>query len=159
MARLIKTRRPQTEIACFYIDLQTFGQTFQRFYDTARKDIRMIRTLPGDVLPAPNNCLKAVYYDVGAAESREEPFDMLVLSIGITPAADGRELAAALGLPTSPSGFVRPAANGGAAAAAGVFAAGAVCGPMSIAESVAAGERAAQATAAFLRDERSRPSA
>jgi heterodisulfide reductase subunit A len=150
MARLIKMRRPATEITFFYIDVQTFGQEFQRFYDDVREEVHMIRAIPGDVYRTPDDRLTVVYYDFKSEQSREEPFDMLVLSIGITPSADARDLAAKVNLPTASSGFIPVAANSGNPATPGVFAAGTVCGPMSIAESVAAGDRAAQAAAAYL---------
>jgi heterodisulfide reductase subunit A len=152
MARLIKMRRPSTEMTFFYIDVQTFGQEFQRFYDDVRKEVRMIRAIPGDVYRTPEDGLTVVYYDFSAEQSREEPFDLLVLSIGIAPAADVRELTAKVNLPTGSSGFLPVAANGGNPESPGVFAAGTVCGPMSIAESVAAGDRAAQAAAAYLQE-------
>lgn len=151
MARLIKMRRPATEMTFFYIDVQTFGQEFQRFYDDVREEVHMIRAIPGDVYRTPDDRLRVVYYDFKSEQSREEPYDMLVLSIGITPAADARDLAAQVSLPTEPSGFIPTAANGGNPETPGVFAAGTVCGPMSIAESVADGDRAAQAAAAYLR--------
>lgn len=151
MARLIKMRRPATEITFFYIDVQTFGQDFQRFYDEVREEIHMIRAIPADVYRTPDDRLAVVYYDFKSEQSREEPVDMLVLSIGITPAADARDLATTVNLPTGTSGFIAVAANGGNPESPGVFAAGTVCGPMSIAESIAAGERAAQAAAAYLR--------
>jgi heterodisulfide reductase subunit A len=150
MARLIKRRRPEIEMTFFYIDVQTFGQEFQRFYDDVRKEVHMIRALPGDVFRTSDDRLTVVYYDSNAAQSREEPFDMLVLSIGITPAEDARDLAAQVNLPIGSSGFFPTAANGGNPKTPGVFAAGTVCGPMSIAESVAAGDRAARAAAAYL---------
>jgi heterodisulfide reductase subunit A len=150
MARLIKKRRPETEVTFFYIDVQTFGQEFQRFYDDVRKEVHMIRAIPGDVYRTPDDRLTVVYYDFYTEQSREEPYDMLVLSIGITPADDARDLAAKVNLPTRSSGFLPVTANGGNPEFPGVFAAGTVCGPMSIAESVADGDRAAQAAAAYL---------
>jgi heterodisulfide reductase subunit A len=151
MARLIKRRRPATEMTFFYIDVQTFGQEFQRFYDDVRKEVHMVRAIPGDVYRTPDDRLTVVYYDFNSEQSHEEPFDMLVLSIAITPAADARDLAAKVNLAAGSSGFIPAAANGGNPETPGVFAAGTVCGPMSIAESVAAGDRAAQAAAAYLR--------
>jgi len=150
MARLIKMRRPATEITFFYIDVQSFGQEFQRFYNDVREEVHMIRAIPGDVYRTPDDRLTVVHYDFKSEQSREEPFDMLVLSIGITPAADSRDLAAKVNLPTASSGFIPVAANSGNPETPGVFAAGTVCGPMSIADSVAAGDRAAQAAAAYL---------
>jgi len=150
MVRLIKNRRPETEMTFFYIDVQTFGQEFQRFYEDVRKEIHMVRAIPGDVYRNPDDRLTVVYYDVNSEQSREEPFDMLVLSIGITPATDVLDLAAKVNLPTGTSGFLPVTANAGSPETPGVFAAGTVCGPMSIAESVAAGFRAAQAAASYL---------
>ena len=150
MARLIKKRRPATEITIFYIDVQTFGQEFQRCYDDVRKEVHMVRAIPGDVYRTPDDRLTVVYYDFHSEQSREEPFDMLVLSIGITPAEDARDLAAQVNLPIGSAGFFPAAANGRNPETPGVFAAGTVCGPMSIAESVAAGDRAALAAAAYL---------
>ena len=63
MARLIKMRRPATEITFFYIDVQTFGQEFQRFYDDVREEVHMIRAIPGDVYRTPEDRLTVVYYD------------------------------------------------------------------------------------------------
>lgn len=154
MARLIKMRRPATELTFFYIDIQSFGERFQDFYDEIRRDFRMIRALPGDVFQAPDESLTVVYYDSQGRQSHEEPFDLLVLSVGITPAGDAEELAGMAGLPIGPAGFVSSAAAGRPQPAAGVFAAGTVCGPMSIAEAVAAGDSAAQAAAAYLRGAR-----
>ncbi|MGB8424306.1 MAG: FAD-dependent oxidoreductase, partial [Desulfobacterales bacterium] len=140
MARLIKMRRPATELTFFYIDIQSFGERFQGVYDEIRRDFRMIRALPGDVFQAPDESLTVVYYDSQGRQSHEEPFDMLVLSVGITPAEDTADLAAMTGLPIGSAGFVPAVADNRPQAAAGVFAAGTVCGPMSIAEAVAAGD-------------------
>ncbi len=151
MARLIKMRRPATEMTFFYIDIQTFGERFQGVHEEIRRDFRMIRALPGDVFQAADESLTVVYYDSQGRQSLEVPFDMLVLSVGITPAGDAIDLAAMAGLPIGPAGFVPAAATGRPQSAAGVFAAGTVCGPMSIAEAVGAGDSAARAAAAYLR--------
>ena len=150
MARLIKMRRPETEMTFFYIDVQTFGKTFQRFYDDVKNEIVMIRAIPGDVYRTPEDRLKVVFYDAGAAESREALFDMLVLSVGITPAAKNTGMAAMFDLTTDESGFLATASYENGATGCGVYTAGAVRGPMSIAESMASADQAALAAAVFL---------
>jgi heterodisulfide reductase subunit A len=147
MARLIKMRRPETAMTFFYIDVQTFGKTFQQFYDDAKNEIVMTRAIPGDVYRTPEDRLKVVYYDADAAESREELFDMLVLSVGITSSINSTGLAAMFDLTADESGFIAPVSSG---SGGGVFTAGAVRGPMSIAESIASADRAALAAAVFL---------
>ncbi len=151
MARLIKMRRPETEIAFFYIDVQTFGKTFQQFYNGVKNEISMFRAIPGEVYRTPEDRLKVVYYETGAAESREALFDMLVLSIGITPSEESREIAAMFGLAVEESGFIASEDKGTAATDGGIFVAGTATGPMSIAESIASADRAALAAAVFLK--------
>ena len=74
MARLIKMRRPATEITFFYIDVQTFGQEFQRFYDDVREEVHMIRAIPGDVYRtperSPDSCLLRFQTPSRAVKSR-----------------------------------------------------------------------------------------
>ena len=151
MARLIKMRCPETEIAFFYIDVQTFGKTFQQFYDDVKYEIGMIRAIPGEVYRTPEDRLKVVFYDTGAAENREELFDMLVLSIGITPSAESRNMAAMFGLATVESDFIPSNDKDAAATDGGIFTAGTVGGPMCIAESIASADQAALAAAVFLK--------
>jgi heterodisulfide reductase subunit A len=151
MARLIKMRCPDTEITLFYIDVQTFGSTFQRFYDDVKNEVRMIRAIPGDVFRTAEDRLKVVFYDAGAAESREEPFDMLVLSVAITPSPENHRLAATLGLAADETGFIPSDTGDAAAPLQGVFTAGTVMEPMGIAEAAASADRAAWKAASFLR--------
>lgn len=148
MARLIRTRCPETEMAFFYIDVQTFGKDFASFYSTVKNEVQMIRDIPGDVFLTEENRLKVVYFDPADSRSREEPFDLLVLSVGMTPAEDTVALANQFQLQVDPSGFLPP--NPSESESPGVFTAGAACGPMSIAESVAGGEAAAFQAAMYL---------
>lgn len=150
MARLIKMRRPDTDISFFYIDVQTFGSTFQHFYDHVKKEVRMIRAIPGDVFRTTEDRLKVVFYDAGTAESREEQFDMLVLSVAITPSPDNRGLAATLGLTVDGTGFIASEAADAADVTQGVFTAGTVTEPMGIAEATTSADRAAWEAASYL---------
>lgn len=151
MARLIRMRLPDTEIAFFYIDVQSFGKDFTAFYSAVKDELRMIRDIPGDVFPTADHRLKVVFFDPTESRSREDLFDLLVLSVGMTPARDTGSLADLFQLQVDPSGFL-PETLTGSGHPDGVFTAGAVCGPMSIAESVASGEAAALQTALYLTD-------
>ena len=153
MSHLIKMRRPQTEIVFFYIDVQTFGKTFQQFYDDVQKEVTMIRAIPGDVYGTPEGQLQVVYYDISAEKSREKQFDMLVLSVGITPSKESNELANMFGLVTDETGFISSGSNSAQKTGGGVFAAGAVTGPKSIAESITSADKAALEAASFLNSE------
>ena len=151
MSQLIKMRCPQTEIVFFYIDVQTFGKTFQQFYDDVQKEVTMIRTIPGDVYCTPEGRLQVVYYDTGEEKSREERFDMLVLSVGITPSQENNKLADMFGLTIDETGFISSGSDSAQNKGIGVFAAGAATGPKSIAESIASADKAALEAASFLK--------
>ncbi len=145
LARLIKTRCPQVDITFFYIDIQTFGKDFQDVFSRIKEDFTLVRTLPGDVFPAENDRLRVAYFDPGDRQGKEDLFDLMVLSVGITPAAENLPLARQFQLTPEPSGFW-PISPG-----PGVFCAGTVCGPMSIAESIASAGQAALHAAGYIR--------
>lgn len=140
MARVIQMREPDTEVTFFYIDVQTFGKNFDTCYREAKEKIRMIRAIPADVVGAEDHGLSVTYFDPEAAESVDETFDMVVLSIGLTPSEDVKKMAELLSLTLSPTGFAEDAEENASAGENGVFASGTACGPMPIAETVASAE-------------------
>jgi heterodisulfide reductase subunit A len=146
-ARLVKTRRPETAVTVFYIDIQNFGKDFESAYRTAQHDIRFIRTIPGEAFPIADAGLRLAYVEDSSRDAREEAFDLVVLSVGMMPASESDRMAGALGLALAPSGFVSHAAQGHAE---GVFAAGTARGPMSIADAVADARHAAWQALRFL---------
>ena len=137
MARWIKHRKPDTKISFFYIDIQSFNKDFESFLEKAEKEISLIRAIPSDVLPANDGCLTVNWF---YKEHNTEVFDMVVLSIGMTPGPGHEKTAEKWGLALSEDGFFKdpPASNG-------VFAAGAAKGPMTIVEARASGGEAAVA--------------
>jgi len=95
------------ETTIFYMDMRTFGKTFQRYRDQAESlhDVRFERgrvhsviqdTESGDML------IRSV--DI-SGKSVEAKFDMVVLTVGQRPAAGTSELAAISGLELNPWGF------------------------------------------------------
>lgn len=146
MANLIKSRKPETEITFFYIDVQTFGKDFEAFYENIKSRIQMIRTIPGDIYPAEEGRLNVNYFDNEARENREALFDMVVLSVGITPQTDQRSMTDALNILVDNNGFLNQAT-----ADSGIFIAGATTGPMSIPESIVSAGQATEETIKFLK--------
>jgi heterodisulfide reductase subunit A len=147
MARVIKTRQPETEITFFYMDVQTFGKDFKVFYESVQKDIRMIRAIPGDIFKTGDEGLRVTFLDPPSHETIEEIFDMVVLSIAITPCNDSKSLAELTGLDIADSGFFDIAES---KSGQGIFTAGTAQGPMSIAESIASAGEAAWKTMKYL---------
>ena len=152
MAGLIKSRQPETEITLFYMDIQTFGKDFQRFYDKVQNDVRLIRAIPGDVFKTGDDRLRLTYFDSAESKSMEEIFDLIVLSVGLTPGTDLTRLADQLNIELSESGFVPTPIHVSGAHKDGVFAAGTVLGPMSIAESIASAGKVAWEVITYLND-------
>ena len=141
MAGLINARQPESEISFFYIDVQTFGRDFVPFYRRVQEEVRMIRAIPGDIFETPEGQLRVTCITGETSETIEEIFDCVVLSVGLQPCEENLEMARQLNLKVSDSGFLIPSEIAGEASNNGVFSAGAVGGPMGIAESIAsAGE-------------------
>lgn len=143
-ARLIRHRQPQTEITIFFIDIQTFGRDFESFYRQSLSELRFIRAIPGDAFQLEDSGIRLAYMDDASRQSREEVFDLVVLSTGMVPPEGLAQTADDLGLTLAPSGYV------GAQARRGVFAAGSVRGPMRIAETIADARHTACQVLAFL---------
>ena len=137
MSRLIRERHPETEITFFYMDVQTFGKDFEQFYKNVQKEVRMIRVIPGDIIETDGQRLKVNYVDNHTHKTLEEVFDLVVLSVGITPCQDIGTTSGLLGIEPDDTGFVRSDDKKTSASVTGVFAAGTVRGPMSIPETIA----------------------
>jgi heterodisulfide reductase subunit A len=137
MARLIKERQPETEIAFFYMDVQTFGKDFERFYREVREDIQMIRAIPGDIYETNGQHLKVNYVDKHSHNTLEEIFDMVVLSVGITPCEDIGTLSRIFKIAPDEFGFLKGYHKEMPLSKNGVFTTGTVQGPMSIPETIA----------------------
>lgn len=150
MAGLVKSRQPETRITFFYMDVQTFGRDFDEFYANIRKDVRLIRAIPGDIYPAGKDQLQVTFLDNGSGETLQEIFDLVVLSVGMTPCESNQETVEALKLQLAGTGFVEPAHKESPPAERGIFTTGSVTGPMSIAESIASAGKTAFDVAKYL---------
>jgi len=140
MAGLIKNRMPETDITVFYMDVQNFGRDFEPFYQDIRKELRLIRAIPGDFYPAGDAGLRVTYLDNGTGETTREIFDLVVLSVGMIPHPENDQWSEHFGVPLLDTGFVPFTGHRLLPEAPGVFTAGAVTGPMSIAETIAQAE-------------------
>jgi heterodisulfide reductase subunit A len=147
MALRILHVHPQIQITLFYMDIQNFGKDFERYYEDARDSIRLIRGLPGDVYPAGNDAVSLSFYDEESRRTIREDFDMVILSVGITPSASHGFFKDWLGLSLNEDGFFSapdPSHN------KGIFVAGSAEGPMNVAESITHGKRAGLEMARYL---------
>jgi len=142
-ARLIKHLDPEANVTVFYIDLQTAGKGFAEFFEECRNSIRFVRGIPVEVTGASDGKLRVRFEDLGLGRQLEETFDLVVLSVGISPRRGNWELARILGLNLDEFGFFE-AKDGVETDVEGIFLAGTCQGPKDIPESIAHGAAAAE---------------
>jgi heterodisulfide reductase subunit A len=146
-ARLIKYQNPEAEVTIFYIDLQTAGKGFAEFYDECRRLVQFIRGVPVEILETSGG-LEVRFENILEGKVERETFDLVVLSIGITPRKDSWSLARVLGVNLGEHGFFanKESFNSIETDVGGIFLAGTCQGPKdipdSIAHAVAAAEKA-----------------
>ena len=150
MARLLKHRWPEAEITTFYMDLQNVGREASRFEAEARREIQVVRALPGDLRATSDGRVRIRYLDDRSGRPVEAPFDQVVLSVGIDPGADNAVLSALLSVELTPQGFFRAADrhHRSQTSQPGLFLAGTAEGPKDIAgcitQAMAAARQASQ---------------
>ena len=149
---LIKEHYPDTEIYVFYMDIRAFGKGFEDLYRRSKEaGVRYIRGLPGEITedPVPGTCSVKVE-NTTAARMEEYELDMVVLSVGLEPEDDLKQLTSILNLSQTADGFVmeaHPKLRPVDAPTPGIFFAGCVEAPKDIKDSVTqAGAAAARSS-------------
>ncbi len=146
MARVIKARHPESDISFFYMDVQNFGKDFEIFYAAVQDDVRMVRSLPGDIYPTSDDCLRVICFDQHERQSVEQVSDLVVLSVGIKPGSDFGELTDTLKLKSELTGFFSVSQP-----EQGIFTTGAATGPMAIDDAIASAGQAVWQTVQYLK--------
>lgn len=152
LARLLKHRIPDMELTTFYMDLQNIGLDSPTFHAGARRDLKVIRALPGDLSKTPAGAVTLRYLDEDTGGVQTAAFDLVVLAVGIGPGPDNPELAALLDLELSPAGFFQAAdpQNRSLTSQPGIFLAGTAEGPKDIAACVIQAMGAARQVSRYL---------
>jgi heterodisulfide reductase subunit A len=152
-AIIAKEHLPELEASIFYIDMRAFGKEFDNYYKRAVRDygVRYVRSMISSVkeLQQTRNLLLGYLDDAG--RKVEEEFDLVVLSIGLSPPASGAELAERLGFELDDHGFCRIRPHEPLSTSReGVFVCGAFSGPKDIPDSVVQGSGAAAEAGTLL---------
>jgi len=150
-AQWIRYRYPETEITCFYIDLQSYGAGFDAYYRRIQEQIRLVRMIPADIFEAESGQVRLSYQDPESKEPQEELFDVVALAVGLTPAPGTREIVQLLQMDDGLAQFPLEQPGQKHALPPGVFMAGTAGGPMGIAASVADAADTARKVCLFLR--------
>jgi heterodisulfide reductase subunit A-like polyferredoxin len=87
------------DAAIFFMDMRTYGKDFERYYNRAREDygVRFIRSRIHTIDPGVDGNLIISFADEDGA-TKQEDFDMVVLSVGLQPSKDSVALAERLGI-------------------------------------------------------------
>jgi heterodisulfide reductase subunit A len=151
-AHMIKEHAPEATVYNFYIDMRTAAKGYDEFYQRVMEEGTLfVRGKPAEVteagrLPGEEGKLIVQVEDTLAGRQRRIPVDMVVLSVGLQPRADAKEMAQRFGISCSFDGWAiekHPKLDPVATMTEGVFIAGCVSGPKDIPTSVAQGAAAA----------------
>jgi heterodisulfide reductase subunit A len=152
MAEAISYRYPEVKVSIFYMDMQNCGKNFSKFYERAKERIRFVRFMPGDIFQGDGDELIVCYGDETDGRAVREPFDLVVLSVGIMPGSSNVSLAHVLNLDLDEHGFFAFADSMDKTSTSqqGIFLAGTAQGPKDIVDSMGQAGQAAQRAAQYL---------
>ncbi|MDN5365368.1 MAG: heterodisulfide reductase subunit [Thermacetogenium sp.] len=145
LAKVIRHELPEAEIDIFYMDFQTFGKGFSAFKETLQETdkVRLVRGIPSKIYGFPYDRLTLRYAESQGGKQCEEKYDLIVLSLAITPTKESRELAEQLNVDLDSYGFMT-------AGPEGVFLAGVCEGPKDIPQTIGHAKAAAGAAYRYL---------
>lgn len=140
------------EQTVFYMDMRSPGKEFERYYESAKaKGIQFIRSRPHTIDPGEGGNGVHIRYVTESGDVRETTFDLAVLSVGLEPAAESRQLAATFGVELDEFGFAQSSNLSPVhSSRPGVFVTGAFQAPKAIPRSVTQASAAAAAAAETL---------
>jgi heterodisulfide reductase subunit A2 len=136
---LTKDHDAEAKATIFHNDIRSYGKDFERFYQRAENlpGVRFIRSYVsiGKEIPETKNVtLKYATEEDGV---KEEEFDLVVLSVGLNPPADSKDLANTFGIDLDSRGFCKTnALSAMETSRPGIFVSGAFQAPIDIPESV-----------------------
>jgi heterodisulfide reductase subunit A len=155
-AILLKKEHPDVQINVYYTDIRAVGKNCEAFYNRAREvfGIKFIKSNISAVLKSDTaDTLLIRGEDVIEDRIFEHVSDLVVLAVGIEPAAGTDRLSQILNISQDPNGFllekhlkVRPSET----SVNGIYLAGVIQGPKDIPSSIAQAESAAAKAIALI---------
>jgi heterodisulfide reductase subunit A len=136
---LAKDHNAELDATVFHNDIRAFGKDFERYYQRAANlpGVRFIRSYVS--IGKENRETKniTIRYATDGDGVKEEEFDLVVLSVGLSPPKDAAELADKFGIELNSHGFCKTnPINPIETSRPGIFVSGAFQGPVDIPESV-----------------------
>ena len=156
-AVIAKEHHHEVEPTIFYMDIRAHGKDFDAYYERAKKEygVRFIRSMVSRVAERPKTKNLIITYVDSEGRVKEEEFDLVVLSVGLTPSKGAKSLAQSLGLELDPYGFCKTEEFSPLhTSKPGIYVCGAFQGPKDIPETVAQASAAVASASNLLADVR-----
>jgi len=156
-AVIAKEHHHDVEPTIFYMDIRAHGKDFDAYYERAKREygVRFIRSMVSRVAERPKTKNLVITYVDSEGRIKEEEFDLVVLSVGLTPSQGAKELAQKLGLKLDVYGFCKTEEFSPLQTSQpGIFVCGAFQGPKDIPETVAQASAAVASASTLLSDVR-----
>jgi len=156
-AVIAKEHAPKIQPTIFYMDMRTFGKGFERYYNRAENEqgVRFIRCRISMVTEDFKTRDLYIKYETDEGTLKEEKFDMVVLSSGLSSRKDMQELSKKIGINLNEFGFCQTTEfNPIDTTRPGVFACGAFSGPKDIPETVTEASGAAAKASTIIASQR-----
>jgi heterodisulfide reductase subunit A len=108
-AILAKDHIKSLDTAIFYIDIRTHGKDLERYYNYAKNDlgVRFIKSKVTTIEPVNPDGNHLLRYIDASGQTKQEEFDIVVLSIGLTIPEKSQSLARLLDIDINKYGFAR----------------------------------------------------
>ncbi len=156
-AVIAKEHHHEVEPTIFYMDIRAHGKDFDAYYERAKKEygVRFIRSMISRVAERPKTKNLIISYIDPEGRVKEEEFDLVVLSVGLTPSKGAKDLAQKLGLQLDPYGFCKTEEFAPLQTSQpGIYVCGTFQGPKDIPETVAQASAAVASASGLLADVR-----
>lgn len=138
--------RGSLEASIFFMDMRTFGKGFEAYYERAQQEykVRFVRAGVSKIVEDSQTKDLTVIYESEDGTIQRETFDMVVLSVGLFPKQNTRQLAKRLRVNLNEHGFCRTSEFYPVDTMRdGVFVCGVFSGPKDIPETVTQASAAA----------------
>ncbi len=150
---LTKDHDPEAQCTIFHNDIRSFGKDFERYHQRTEKlpDVQFVRSYVSILKEDPETGNITLRYSTSTEGTKDEEFNMVVLSVGLNPPKNVENLAHKLGIELESHNFCQGnPTNPMATTRSGIFVSGAFQGPIDIPESVFSASGAGSLCGQFL---------
>lgn len=145
-AMLLREKYPDTRVTILYMDVRAYGKGYEEYFERAKvMGVEFLRGMPAEIIPdAAGMMIRVENTETGAIEELHP--GLVVLSVGIGPAGDAREIAGHCGIGIEETGFFKSLdekIDTVATVRPGIYVAGTAVSPRDIPDCVAQAQAAA----------------